>query len=105
MLGCRPPKYVRAINFVNTSNGAVTLHLKFQSGAEDTVEVSQNETKNVERTINHGSYTTVDSITEVKASLGNIERNLSLNPQGVEIQTYRIVDEGNEFNLFRSYDQ
>ena len=104
MLGtnCRPPKYVRAIHVTNSIKGQVSLHVKFQSGVEETLEINQNETKTVEKETNMGSWTAVDPITSVTATYGNLQKALTLDPQGVEIRTYNVVEQGETFEFVRA---
>ncbi len=102
MLGVLPPKYVRAINFINASNDSVNLNIKFKSGVEVNIQLLQNENKKVEKDIDLGTFTNVDPIVSVRANHGNIHRELAFHPQGVEIHTYKILNEGNELNLLRT---
>jgi hypothetical protein len=104
MLGtnCIPPKYVRAIHITNSTKGQVILHVKFQSEFQETVELNQNEKKTVEKEINMGSWTAVDPISDVTVTYGNLQKELTLDPQGVEIRTYNIVEEGETFEVVRA---
>ncbi len=104
MLGCRPPKYIRALHVTNSTNGPVTLNVKYQSGQEEIIELAPNKTQTVEKDINMGSWTAVDPITAVTANYGNLERALTLDAQGVEVRTYTIVEEGETFDFVRAIE-
>jgi hypothetical protein len=92
MLGMRPPQYVRAINFTNSSNGTIVVSCSHQSGEFTNIELSANATQTVEREIDHGSWTAVDPILSFSATGNNLAHQSVLAPQGVEIHNVNILD-------------
>ena len=60
--GLIPPSYLRGVNFHNSTGVDAQVHVTFESGAHETYTAVQNGDLVVERSIDQGSYTTVDPI-------------------------------------------
>jgi len=96
----RPPSYVRAANFTNQSSKEVTIIAHFQSGETQNFQIPLLSNMNVEREINHGSYTTVDPISKIEANhVSTLFQTLEFQPEGIEIHEYVIKDEGESLRI------
>lgn len=93
---CKTPKYIRALNLNNKTSNTIQAKCKFQSGEEENYNINSNEQLKVEKNINKGSYTIVDPIVNLQISANNSAKELNFEPQGVEIHTYDISNNGSE---------
>ncbi len=95
----RPPKYVRAIHFKNSTSSKVNVICTFNSQVFENYELAANETLKVEREENQGSYTTVDHITRFSVKSNELVEEMIMDPDGVRIYDVEITQGNNTFNF------
>lgn len=102
MCGMRAPKYIRAVKITNDTDSEVSIKAYFNSGETITFQLSASQVINVEREVNHGSYSTCDPVTKIEAN-GNsgLLKTLDFEPMGVEIHEYVFSTSNDGFTFDR----
>ncbi len=59
------PKYIRSAMIENEMTEEANITVNFQSGKEENIVVGANEKRNIESTIDEGSYKSCDPITQM----------------------------------------
>jgi len=95
--GIKAPNYVRAVKISNQTNSKVTVTSFFQSGEKINYEIPEQTTIDIEKGIDHGTYTTVDPIESIVAkNPSGMLQSIEFHPHGVEIHEYTLINKDNQ---------
>ena len=102
-----PPNYIRAINLINKTPDIIEAIFKFKSNQEQKYLLNPNEEIKVEKSIDQGTFSSVDPITSLNISTKSLDndkiksKEINFVAKGVEISKYEINYNENEELLLK----
>jgi mannitol-1-phosphate/altronate dehydrogenase len=90
--GAQKPKYIRAINFVNTSGDKdAVVHVTFKTAGQKAFTIGKSATVSVEESIDKGSWTECDPIQAVHLNGKDGNAAECQAPASPEIRFYNLT--------------
>lgn len=94
MEGVPCPRYIRSMSFSNAGADGVSVFATFQSGATQTYPILSLGVTNVEKDIQHDTWTEVDPIVSFSVNVNGKITLFNDPATSIEIRTYGIASDG-----------
>mmetsp|Transcript_31390 Transcript_31390/g.66857 ORF Transcript_31390/g.66857 Transcript_31390/m.66857 type:complete len:104 (+) Transcript_31390:85-396(+) len=102
----RPPSYLRAAHFENLVGMPIEIRTKHMSGEVQSSVVDKDGKGEIEKTVDHGSYETIDPIEEITVLAKGVdagEQRLDVTTHGIEVHKYKVeAGEGTQLKLTKA---